>query len=413
MKRFRASAITLAVLAVGCKEPVGPPPKITELPRALTASEQSLIERDNRFAIKLLKQVNADTRDTMPNLFVSPLSVAMALAMTYNGAATTTAEAMRATLELDGMTVPEVDESYRSLIALLRGLDPHVKFQIANSIWYDLGLVVEQPFIAANRTYFDAQVESLDFRSSTAAQTINNWVDQHTNGLIHEIVSNPLPDDALMFLINAIYFKGDWTQQFNKELTAPRPFRLDDGTTVNVPTMTVGKEVPIRTASMPAARVIDLPYGGAAFSMTILLPRDTASVESLVASLTLDDWNSAIASLDTTVAELYLPKFKLENNLTLKGTLIALGMGIAFSDVADFSGIRKGGGLEITDVKHRTYVDVNEEGTTAAAVTVVVMGPTSAGPPRILVDRPFLFALRENLSGTILFMGVIRHPLPE
>jgi len=216
-----------------------------------------------------------------------------------------------------------------------------------------------------------------------------------------------------MFLINAIYFKGDWTQQFNKELTAPRPFRLDDGTTVNVPTMTVGKEVPIRTASMPAARVIDLPYGGAAFSMTILLPRDTASVESLVASLTLDDWNSAIASLDTTVAELYLPKFKLENNLTLKGTLIALGMGIAFSDVADFSGIRKGGGLEITDVKHRTYVDVNEEGTTAAAVTVVVMGPTSAGPPRILVDRPFLFALRENLSGTILFMGVIRHPLPE
>src|SRR5207249_8236123 len=222
MKAFRLTALALVVLAVGCSsDPVGPPPRITALPRALTTQEQSLIQADNRLAIKLLKQVNADTRDTMPNLFVSPLSVAMALAMTYNGAATTTAEAMRATLELDGMTVPEVDESYRSLIALLRGLDPHVKFQIANSIWYDLGLVVEQPFIAANRTYFDAQVESLDFRSSTAAHTINNWVDEHTNGLIHEIVSNPLPDDALMFLINAIYFKGDWTQQFNKELTAP------------------------------------------------------------------------------------------------------------------------------------------------------------------------------------------------
>jgi serpin B len=413
MKLLRLSAITLVFLALGCAaDPVGPPPRITALPRALTSQEQRLIAADNRLAIKLLRQVTADTRDTLPNLFVSPLSVAMALAMTYNGAAGTTEEAMRATLELDGMTVAEVNEANQSLIALLRGLDPHVKFQIANSIWYRLGLAVEQPFVDANRIYFDARVEALDFSSAAAPETINAWVDEQTRGLIHRIVDSPLPDDALMYLINAIYFKGDWMRQFDQQLTSPRPFRLEDGSTVNVPTMTYGAEVGIRTAWTPTARVIDLPYGGAAFSMTIVLPRDSASVESVLADLTLDDWNRWIGALDTSRTELYFPKFKLENNLKLNDPLKALGMGVAFSDAADFTRMHQPGGLLITNVKHRTYVDVNEAGTTAAAVTAVEIGPTSLPEP-LRVDRPFIFALRENLSGTILFMGVIRHPTSE
>ena len=202
-----------------CERSRWSPPRISALPRSLTSQEQRLIEADNRFAIKLLKQATAETRDTLPNLFVSPLSVAMALGMTYNGAAGTTEEAMRATLELDGMTLAEVNEANQSLIALLRGLDPRVKFQIANSIWYRLGLAVEQPFLDANRTYFDARVEALDFSSPTAPQTINTWVDEQTKGLIDQIVESPLPDGALMYLINAIYFKGDWTRQFDRQLT--------------------------------------------------------------------------------------------------------------------------------------------------------------------------------------------------
>src|SRR5437773_651127 len=222
MKLLRLPAIVLVLFAVACsKDPVGPPPRITALPRALTTQEGQLIQADNRFAIKLLKQATADTHDTLPNLFVSPLSVAMALAMTYNGAATTTEAAMRSTLELDSMTVGEVNEANQSLIALLRGLDPHVQFQIANSIWYRLGFAVEQPFLDANRTYFNARVDSLDFTSPAAAPTINTWVDQQTHGLIHEIVPDPLPGDALMYLINAIYFKGDWTRQFDRHLTSP------------------------------------------------------------------------------------------------------------------------------------------------------------------------------------------------
>jgi len=407
----RLSAVALLSLALACgRNPVEPAPtRITALPRALTSSEQRLIDADNRLAIKLLKQVTTETSDTLPNLFISPLSIAMALGMTYNGAAGTTADAMRTTLELDSMTLAEVNEANRSLIMLLRQLDAHVKFQIANSIWYDPRFDVEPPFLDATRTYFDARVESLDFRAPSASQTINDWVKQQTQGLIPTIVPSPIPDDVLMYLINAIYFKGDWTQQFDKALTQPRPFHLADGTTVPVPTMAHEHPATIRSARTPSATVVDLPYGGQAFSMTIVLPQEPATVDDLIAGLTLDQWLAWTGSLDSLGAELYLPKFRLENNLTLNATLEALGMGIAFTPSADFS--RLAAGAVITDVLHRTYVKVDEEGTEAAAATAVGVGPTCVcGPEPIVVDRPFVFALRENLSGTILFVGVVRDP---
>src|SRR5882672_10547443 len=212
MKRVRPLVIALVLFTAACAPDStgsGPaaPPRITALPRALTSQESQLIQADNRFAIKLLKQATADTRDTLKNLFVSPLSVAMALAMTYNGAAGTTEDSMRATLELDGMSVAEVNESYRSLIELLRQLDPHVRFQIANSIWYKEGYTIEQPFLDANHTYYDAQVTALDFSSPTAPATMNAWVDQATHGVIDRIVDH-IPDGMRLYLIDAIYFKG-------------------------------------------------------------------------------------------------------------------------------------------------------------------------------------------------------------
>jgi serpin B len=408
----RTSAITLAFLAFACSDPVGPPSKITALPRALTSQEQGLIAADNRFAIKLLKQAVADTRDTLPNLFVSPLSVAMALAMTYNGAAGTTEDAMRATLELEGMSVAEVNESYRSLIKLLRELDARVAFTIANSIWYLDGYAVEPDFLDANRIYYDARVTALDFGSPTAPATINDWVKQQTRGVIDKIIDQ-IPDGMRMYLIDAIYFKGDWTEQFDRSLTGPRPFYLSDGSTVNVPTMTHGREAKLRSTWRTNATIIDLAYGGQAFSMTIVLPNDSVSVDDLVNGLTLDEWNAWTASLQPGENVVYLPKFKITNDLQLIPTLAALGMGVAFDPrAANFTRIHDPSELLITEVKHKTYVDVNEEGTEAAAVTSVGMGITSV-PQTIQINRPFLFALRENLSGTILFMGVIRHPPSE
>jgi serpin B len=401
--------LPLVVLAIACSDPVGPPSKITALPRSLTDGEQRLIDADNRFAIKLLKQTSAGTRDTLDNLFVSPLSVAMALGMTYNGAAGTTEDAMRTTLELDGMSVAEVNESYRSLIQMLRALDPHVHFQIANSIWYLQGYTIEQPFLDANTTYYDARVSALDFSSPDAVPTMNAWVSQQTHGVIDRIV-DLIPDGQRLYLINAIYFKGDWREQFNASYTQPRPFRVSADSVVTVATMTHGQPVELRLNYEPNALIVDLPYGGAAFSMTIVLPADTTSVDALVDGLTADQWNAWIAGLSETESEIFLPKFKLTNDLQLIPTLRSLGMGIAFDDAAaDFSRIHTPSELYITEVKHKTFVNVNEEGTEAAAVTSVGMGVTSA-PGLIDVNRPFLFALRENLSGTILFMGVIRHP---
>ena len=404
--------VLLTLLISAClKDPVGPPPRITALPRALTPAEQQLIQADNRFAIKLLKQASADTRDTLSNLFVSPLSVAMALAMTYNGAAGTTEDAMRATLELDSMSFAEVNESYRSLISLLRELDPHVQLQIANSIWYKQGYTVLQPFLDANHVYYDARVSALDFSSPAAPDTINGWVTEQTHGVIDRIV-DAIPDGMRLYLINAIYFKGDWTEQFDPSLTQARPFQLPDGSMVSVPTMTHGQEANVRLTYRPYATILDLPYGGAAFSMTIVLPRDTSSVDHLVDALTSDQWDGWTATLGPGEATVYLPKFKVTNDLGLIPSLATLGMGIAFGCeplTADFTRIHVPSELCITEVKHKTYVDVNEEGTEAAAVTSVGEGLTSV-PPAIYVDRPFLFALRENLSGTILFMGGIRHP---
>ena len=409
------SIVSIGLLAVGCREPgTGPAPApITHLPRELTTAEVRLVFANNGFAFSLLRETAARTRDTAPNLFISPVSVAMALGMAYNGAAGTTAEAMRGTLALGDMTETEVNEAYRGLIGLLRGLDPRVEFRIANSVWYRQEFTVLPSFLDAARTYFDARVEGLDFASSEAPTRINDWVAEQTEGRIPRIVGDVLPPEDVMYLINAIYFKGDWTQQFDKALTRPGPFHLADGSTVSATIMTTGKPVAFRSTGDAAVRVADLAYGGRAFSMTIVMPRDAGTLDSIVAHLTSDQWSAWVAQLDSTSVEVSLPRFTLTNDLLLKSTLTALGMGIAFEcvppDMADFTRLHVPQEVCITRVQHKTYVDVNEEGTEAAAVTSVGMGITSVTEPMV-VDRPFLFAIRERLSGTILFMGKIANP---
>lgn len=417
MPQFRSLlAVVVVGLLAGCQEPASAPlapAPITELPRPLTAAETRLIAADNDFAFRLLREVAAQTRGAAPNLFISPLSVAMALGMTYNGAAGTTEEAMRRTLALEQMTVPEVDDAYRGLIDLLRGLDPHVQFRIANSIWYRQDFTVLPAFLDVTRTDFDAQVEGLDFASPDAPARINRWVSEQTAGRITSIVDTPLPSEDVLYLINAIYFKGDWTQQFDRTLTSPQPFHLADGSTVSTTMMATGKPVALRLAGDQAVEVADLAYGGRAFSMTIVMPRDPTLLDPLVSGLTAGQWDGWVASLDSASREVSLPKFRLTSDLLLNSTLASLGMGIAFDclppEMADFTRMHEPQEVCITRVKHRSYVDVNEEGTEAAAVTSVGIGVTST-PARLVFDRPFVFAIRENLSGTILFLGMLTDP---
>ena len=394
------------ILATACGNSVGP---ITQLPRELSIAEGKLVDADNRFAIKLFREVNE--QDAGKNIFISPLSVGMALGMTYNGAAGTTREAMQQALELQGMTIDEVNQAYRSLIDLLRDLDPHVQFLLANSIWYRNTLTFEQAFLDLNRQYFDAEISALDFDSPSAAGTINDWVRQSTSGRIEEIVDSPIDAQTIMFLINAIYFKADWASRFDKRRTQDAPFFLANGSQTNARMMSHEDAIPIRYLSDGEIQVVDLPYGGQAYSMTILLPGSPSGVESLIENLTHAQWTNWIAALDSTSRQVSIPKFTLEYELTMNDVLKSLGMSIAFSpDSADFTNLYAPGNVYISKVKHKTFVDVNEEGTEAAAVTSVEMGLTSVGPQPIVVDRPFVFAIRERYSGTILFVGKILDP---
>jgi serpin B len=377
----------------------------TALPRELSVAENQLVAADNRFALKLFSQVSALQPDQ--NVFISPLSVAFALGMTYNGAAGATRTAMQKTLELDGLTVDQVNQSYRSVMDLLINLDSKVQFQLANSIWYRQGFSVEQSFIDLNKKYFDAQVSALDFGSPAAIATMNQWVNDKTNGKIPGIVDFIDPAEV-MFLINAIYFKAAWADKFIPAETHDAPFQLLSGSTKQVPLMhRVGG---FSQGGGPGLHAIDLPYSRGAFSMTVLVPNGNESVDALAARLDQGLWNSIATGLHGSDAELYLPRFKLEYSLKLNNALSALGMEIAFDgQQADFTGINKQGGLYISRVLHKSFVDVNEEGTEAAAATSVGVIAISAPAP-VRIDRPFIFVVRERFSGTILFMGKIADP---
>ncbi len=405
-----ASALLVVVVVARCGDGPAGPSEITGLPRELSQAEQQLIAADNAFGLKLFREIYAQ-EEAGENIFISPLSVAMALGMTYNGADGATQQAMAETLELQDLTLEDVNQSYRSMIDLLAELDPSVDWRLGNSIWYRLGLPVRQEFVDLNREFFDAEVTGLDFGSPDAAPTINDWVKEATNGRIEEIVKDPIDPAFVMFLINAIYFKGDWTAQFDEELTEDRNFTLEDGTQKQVPMMTYPEPVEVGHYRDESVEALDLTYGGKAYSMTILLPAPQSDVASLVESLDSQKWQSIVAGLAAASYDVVMPKFTLEYELEMKDVLTALGMGIAFSGAtADFSKICCApGDIWIDQVRHKTFVDVNEEGTEAAAVTSVGF-VTSGGPPTVVVDRPFVFAIRERFSGTILFIGLIMDP---
>jgi serpin B len=405
-------AAAVASLAVACGEPPTTP-IITALPRALTVGEQQLVAANNRFAFSLFREI-VRQEPAGKNLFVSPVSVAMALGMTVNGAAGTTRDSMLRALELTGLLMAEVNAGYRGVIDLLRVLDHSVAFTLANSIWYRNTIHPDQGFLDDTRTFFDADVRALDFASPTAARTINDWVNAQTRGKIPEIVDSPIPDSVIMYLINAIYFKGSWTQQFDRALTHNTTFNLLGGGLVPVPTMSHGDPAPARYYAGDGVTVVDLPYGGRAWSMTIVLPRSAAATDTVVAGLTAERWDAWMGLLDSTDVFVTMPKFTLRYDLEMTSVLSALGMREAFCGPwpTDFTRLYPPGGACITKVKHKTFVDVYEEGTEAAAVTSVEMGVTSAPLElRVVVDRPFLVAIRERLTGTVLFLGRVMNPV--
>ena len=402
------AALALAACDAGGPERADPP-------RELTAQEQAVSDAASRdFGLRLFRTVNA--ADEGENVFLSPLSVSMALGMTLNGAEGATRTAMEETLALNGLSQKEINESYQSLIDLLTELDPKVQMRLANSIWHRNTFSVEQPFIDTNKEYFDAEVAALDFDSPQAPATINDWVAGATKGKIEEIVPARIPRNAMMYLINAVHFEGTWKYQFDESKTKKAPFTRTDSSETTVDMMRLeDTKLPYYRGEDVAA--VDLPYGGGPFAMTVLVPtRRGPSADSLAAALDAERWKTLTDRLQendkTELAWVELPRFTLEYEKRLNDVLRAMDMEEAFEEErSDFSGINEemGKRLVITEVMHKTFVEVNEEGTEASAATSVAVGPTSL-PPHITADRPFLFVIRERHSGTILFVGKVGDP---
>ena len=369
-------------------------------PIPLKAGMEKRVVQDNEFAWDLFKHVLADTKEE--NTFIAPLSVSIALGMTWNGADGETKAEMESTLKMSGMSVDEINEYYQIMQNSLTTVDRSTKLNIANSIWYKDGYPIYPAFLDINRKYFDAEVSALDFANPKSLDIINNWCSDKTNGLI----KNPLdkiPADAIMYLINAIYFKGIWSSEFKKKDTSERDFTTANGASHKVDMMQ--QEQIFNYFEDEDAQYLDMPYGNKAFSMAVILPKQGNTIDDYLKSFDLESWSEIMQNLSPREIKVYFPKFKVKSKLELKNILATMGMPQAFTPQADFSRMSEID-LMISRIIHSTYCDVNEKGTEAAAVTIVEMIETAMPQnPVFNVNRPFVFIIREKSTGVILFMG--------
>lgn len=403
--------ISLPACRQGAAHSSTPVPSLsTTMKPSLSPVNPEFMAANIRFGLKLFSQIRQ--RSGNQNLFISPTSLAIALGMTYNGAAGETQQAMAEALEFQNLSLEEVNQSNAALQAYFERLDPAVRLTIANSLWANQQVAFKPDFLQRNLVFYQAAVQNLDFRDPQAPAQINAWVQQQTQGKIQQIVDQINPLDIL-FLINAVYFKGSWREAFDPSQTQERPFNLPDGSQKQHPMMArSGRFLYLENEQFQA---VSLPYGKGQFTMEVFLPRQDITLAAFEKTLTADNWQTWISQFRPRRGALQLPRFRVEYDVSLQEALEALGMAVAFDpDRADFSRMTDGNAF-ISEVRHKTFVDVNEQGTEAAAVTSVRIQKRSAvidpEPPfQMTVDRPFVFVIREQQTGAILFMGAITDP---
>ncbi len=368
-----------------------------------------LVNANNQFGFKLFSEI-LKKDSSQKNIFVSPASVAIALAIAYNGASGSTQQAMAKTLQLQGMNLPDINSGYIALKKLLENPDEKVQLTIANSLWVNKNASLQPDFLQKAQDFYKAKVTNLDFQNATAPSTINNWVHESTQGKINKIVET-IPPDQVLFLINAIYFKGKWSNEFDRNQTAEYPFYLISGKQKQHPMMS--QKGDYKYYENEQFQAVGLPYGAdGKISFYIFLPQKNSNLKAFYQNLNFENWEKWMTQFKKQEGFIRLPRFKTDYNVTLNDALKALGMEEAFTNKANFSGIGKN--LSLSQVQHKTFVEVNEEGTEAAAATSVGVVATSfkqkPEPFRMIVDRPFFCAIRDNQTGSILFMGAISEP---
>ena len=376
----------------------------------LDAFDMTLVEKTNDFGFNLYKNLARENE----NIMISPVSVSLAMAMVYNGANGATREDMARALNVQGLELDRLNKNNLALLYYLTSADPELTLNIANSIWMLEDFKFSEAFVATVKNDYQAEAKKLDFADPKSADVINKWVNDKTRGTIDQIVTPPIDSQTIMFLINAVYFKGSWTSPFETELTSEQAFNLVDGQTVTVPTMyQSGSFDYLKSSGFQALR---LPYGeDEQMAMVLFLPDQNTSLSEFQNQLNQDNWSNWQAHFETKAGTLMLPKFTMEYEKSLNQVLAELGMGIAFEPgKADFSGLAAAAAddIYISNVKHKTFIEVDETGTEAAAVTSVEVGTTSmpAYDFELNFDRPFFYAIEDSETGAIVFMGAVLDP---
>ena len=379
------------------------------------APAATTVARDgNAFAFDLYARLRGEQSG---NLFLSPQSISTALAMTYAGARGDTAAQMARTLHFS-LPQEQLPAAYASLLQTLNpaGTDRAYRLSIANRLWGQRGEPFLDDFLAVTRRDYGAELGLVDFRGNAEAARgeINAWVLRQTAEKIRDLIpQGVLGPTTRLVLANAIYFRGDWAKQFDKAATTQQPFHVATDRDVTVPLMFAKMRVGFAAHADDGLTVAELPYKGDEVSMLVLLPDTVDGLSALEAKLSQENvarWTSELRRRDVLV---HLPRFSVESSFGLGPTLAAMGMPLPFSDGADFSGMNGTRDLSISAVVHKARVDVDEQGTEAAAATGVVVGLSAAlpaEPPTFRADHPFVFLLRHNPTGAILFMGRVANP---
>jgi serine protease inhibitor len=408
LKTKLIALLTFPLILISCEKTSDNELPDLPVPIDLTLKQVSLIESGNSFAFDIFREVLKSAPESN-NIIISPLSISSALSMTLNGANATTRDSMIKALRLRDITIGEVNQSYKDLAAALLSVDKRVLMSIANSVWIENNFVVKKPFTDVLAGSYNAESKYFDISDPTVPAQINSWIESKTNGLIKNMIDK-LNDNSVMLLINAIYFKGKWKVEFEKDATSNRPFSRTDGSNVEVPSMHQAETHRVYQGN--GYTLAELPYGQGNFVIDILLP-DNNTLTSVTPLLTDTGFKNMVSNLSDKKVNLYLPRFKYGYKKTLKEILSLMGMGIAFTDAADFSNISDLS-LLINEVTHQAFIETNEEGTEAAAATVVDIGVTSIGPnDPILVDinHPFIYIIRETTTNSVIFMGKVADPL--
>ncbi len=401
------SLMGLSAFIIGC-DPARPTAGPDPAPPGELRISAPFAGQTTAFAFDLTRRVN-EAAGASKNVFISPLSLHLALGMVLNGANGQTAQEIGQTLKLDAQTLTEANQTYQNVLKNLPIVDPNVEVGLANSVWYRNTFSVEKPFLDLVRETFQAEVTAQNFADPATVTTINNWASRQTNGRVPKLIES-IGSDEVMFLLNAVYFKGNWKTRFDAAQTTDHPFTLSDGTTKSVRMMQLKAE--FRRAAGTNYTALELPYGSDKFAMTLLLPSEENTAEAVLASLTASEWTRINGALTKGSVTVGLPKFTLNGlSYDLSDQLKQMGMPTAFSQRADFSKLSSAEQAYLSSVKQGTFVAVDEQGTEAAAATSVGIGVTAVSPTDFfLCNRPFVFIIHEKASGTILFVGKVADP---